>query len=235
MSARATGFAELLRGFQNAIGMSAATLTATQKASFALFLNSGYRWAWRKPKDRPWPEAVTGASKTPTAGVIAWSAIGYAEHYRVWSADPRPITSTAYRIDSTRDADGIHVKSDVSPVWVEYLPRTPEFSGTAYSAVTAYAVDDLILFTDDNCYRCVTATSAGENPTTHAAKWEAQTALKMLAAATIYEAASQYFQSIASEGRSAKAHEDAIDDIEGEWITAFPKNAVHSYPPLGWR
>lgn len=46
------------------------------------------------------------------------------------------------------------------------------WSYKSYSAGTAYAVDTVILWTDSNYYRCVTATSAGENPTTHAAKWQ---------------------------------------------------------------
>jgi len=41
-----------------------------------------------------------------------------------------------------------------------------------YSAAATYTAGDYIKFTDDNYYKCVTNTSAGESPTTHAAKWE---------------------------------------------------------------
>lgn len=45
----------------------------------------------------------------------------------------------------------------------------------AYGAGTAYAVGDLITYTQDSevrYFRCVTATTAGQNPDTHAAKWD---------------------------------------------------------------
>ena len=45
----------------------------------------------------------------------------------------------------------------------------------AWDGGTAYAVGDLVTFTQDSELRywiCVTATAAGQSPTTHAAKWE---------------------------------------------------------------
>ena len=43
--------------------------------------------------------------------------------------------------------------------------------GTTYSASAAYNINDLIEFTDGYVWICVTATSAGQSPTTHPAKW----------------------------------------------------------------
>lgn len=40
-----------------------------------------------------------------------------------------------------------------------------------YSAAATYTAGDYIKFTDDNYYKCVTNTSAGESPTSAAAKW----------------------------------------------------------------
>lgn len=45
----------------------------------------------------------------------------------------------------------------------------------AYAAGTAYAVGDLIKYTQDGelrYFRCIVATTAGQNPDTHAAKWD---------------------------------------------------------------
>lgn len=45
-------------------------------------------------------------------------------------------------------------------------------SNTAdYNAGTTYGVGDYIKFTDDNYYRCIDATTAGQSPVSHAAKW----------------------------------------------------------------
>lgn len=40
-----------------------------------------------------------------------------------------------------------------------------------FSAAATYSVGDYVKFTDDNYYRCVTNTSAGESPLSAAAKW----------------------------------------------------------------
>ncbi|GAB3956703.1 hypothetical protein GCM10028805_47390 [Spirosoma harenae] len=41
----------------------------------------------------------------------------------------------------------------------------------AYNAGTAYNVGDRMVFTDNSYYSCIVATSAGQTPLTHAAKW----------------------------------------------------------------
>lgn len=46
-----------------------------------------------------------------------------------------------------------------------------------YSASATYTAGDYIKFTDDNYYKCVTDTNAGESPTSHAAKWTEVNAL----------------------------------------------------------
>lgn len=62
------------------------------------------------------------------------------------------------------------------PVYLYYRKGCPDYSGADYSAGTAYAVDDQVLFTDSdsvmNYYKCVTATSAGQSPDTNPEKWE---------------------------------------------------------------
>jgi len=45
------------------------------------------------------------------------------------------------------------------------------FTATAYNALTVYAANTLMLFTDGYIYKCVTLTVAGENPTNTPAKW----------------------------------------------------------------
>jgi len=49
-------------------------------------------------------------------------------------------------------------------------------TAAAYSAATTYSVGDYITFTGTNgitdYYKCISATTAGQSPTTHAAKWQ---------------------------------------------------------------
>lgn len=52
-----------------------------------------------------------------------------------------------------------------------YGKNVVQFSAPTYSALSTYTVGERMVFTDDNIYQCVSATSAGQNPTTHAAKW----------------------------------------------------------------
>lgn len=46
-----------------------------------------------------------------------------------------------------------------------------QFSADTYSASATYVVGNRMVFTDSNIYQCVSNTTAGQNPTTHSAKW----------------------------------------------------------------
>lgn len=63
-----------------------------------------------------------------------------------------------------------------NPVFVFYRKYLPMFTGTDYSASTAYAVDAQVYFTDaannGNYYKCVEATTPGDSPSTAPSKWE---------------------------------------------------------------
>lgn len=228
MSARTLTYAELAAGFVAASGNN------PNAGNIASWLNNAYRWAWRRPKTGPWSEAIKNTAVAVTAGKVAWNLVEYAETWRLWSEDPRPFTSAAYVIESTHDADGIWPRTDLATVWAEYLPRVPAFSGTAYGAGTVYRLDDVMLFTDGNCYRCLATTAAGENPTTTPAKWSVQPVLQILQSAVIYEALSYFRTSLGDPDQAASIHADAEEDLQDEWTKDEKNYHSQSYPPLSW-
>jgi len=62
------------------------------------------------------------------------------------------------------------------PVYLFYRTACPSFTGTDYSAMATYSVDDQILFTNSasvmNFWKCVIATTAGQSPDTNPNSWE---------------------------------------------------------------
>ena len=104
------------------------------------------------------------------------TAIG--EVLDVWDQSPRR-TTRATRVRHELDENGIMCVDGPARVWVEFKIPVPRIFGEAYSASSTYAVGDQIQFesTSGNVpvidfYNCVTATSAGESPSSAAAKWE---------------------------------------------------------------
>lgn len=62
-----------------------------------------------------------------------------------------------------------------NPVFIYYRKTIPDYSGSAYSAASTYAVNDQILFTNSasvtNYWKCIVATSTGQSPDTTPASW----------------------------------------------------------------
>lgn len=93
-----------------------------------------------------------------------------------------------------------------NPVFLYYRKTCPRFRGDTFDATATYAVDDQIYFTnsdsDSDYYRCLAATSAGEDPEDTPSKWEVL---------PIYDSMFEYcvFQSYAdwliSDGQQDKA------------------------------
>lgn len=100
------------------------------------------------------------------------TAIG--EVREVFSSDPR-VSKGYYTTPFTLSVNGVQCTTGPAIVWVEFRTRFAPLTGGDYSATATYAVGDQILFNSSgsvkNFYACVTATSAGESPTTAAAKW----------------------------------------------------------------
>jgi hypothetical protein len=236
MSARTTTFlAAVTLASDFAIG-DWATQSADQKAGLSRYFNNAYRWAWRRPKEHPWSEAVKFAAMTvQSGGYINWSDMEYAENWRLWTADPRPQGSSAVPVDSTHDASGIWpVANTAATLWAEYLPRVPVFSSTDWSNATAYVLDDAVLASDGNCYRALSS-NTNVAPASHSNTWQVQPVLNVLQSAVAMETASQYKRTIGNHDGAGVLHADAEEDLEDEWIKDERPYANRSFPPLSWR
>lgn len=97
----------------------------------------------------------------------------------VWSEDPRA-TTRAVVVPSWLSNNGVQVNLATCPVrpWIEFKIRVPNLFGEYFNVATTYAVADQITFETSsgnvaniNFYNCASATTAGDTPTSAAAKW----------------------------------------------------------------
>ena len=183
-AARTVTFQSVLYGVARRKGLDPTTLLPPGEArTLTEYINAAYQFCWRHYQ---WPESVTVETATATSSVIAWSGattyrlgdvLAVTKNHPITDLNPTPIP---YEMGPA----GLYLKdSDYADaeVYVTYRREAPQFTATTYSSATAYAVDEVMYFTDGDCYKCVSATTAGQTPVTHAAKWEKQDLLALLA------------------------------------------------------
>lgn len=96
--------------------------------------------------------------------------------FRAWTHNPNG-DRRASQLDSWLSGNGLQVPGALrNTVWIDLRRRCPNLNGEVWNAASAYAVGDQAYFRlmpsyVGNFYECVTATSAGESPSTNAAKW----------------------------------------------------------------
>ena len=93
--------------------------------------------------------------------------------FAAWDKDPR-VYADAQQLRYKLRRDGISFAPgiEVTSVWLEFRPRARDFAAEIYDAAAAYAVGDLIYYTDGEVWKCLVATTAAQTPESHAAKWE---------------------------------------------------------------
>lgn len=88
-------------------------------------------------------------------------------------------TERPRRIPHLLGPSGIHLPGTSLPLsaYVYFRLRPSEYTGADYNASTAYTVGQTMYYSsgtvgyDGDYWECITATSIGQNPETHAAKW----------------------------------------------------------------
>ena len=134
--------------------------------------------------------APSGAAADEVPGVDAeWEeltsfrrTVGYAQTgeteigacSRIWDVDPLTYPTEAVALDFALSPDGLEVLSDsgTTSVWVRFRQRAPDLApAVIYSAVPAYAAGAVVYWGTD-CYEVLTTTTAGDTPTSAAAKFE---------------------------------------------------------------
>lgn len=215
----------------------AVDMTVGEKKSFSVWLSNAMKEAWDKPrgKDWVWPFTVTSSSAlTVTDGVISLASISYGVWFSLWSADPRPASSNAYRIPiRLHDSSGIYPQCDLSSVFALYVPRAPEFDSAAWTDSTAVS-QGLVRYdsTTGQCYRAkidVPATSIALSNTTY---WEEQLIPKNFNDYLTLSTWSMYQSTTGQEQKAARYEEEANSDLEREFIAAFRDSPTGSGKPL---
>ena len=104
---------------------------------------------------------------------VPWGAGGLEEGAmprRCTAEDPR-VTPWTPDLDFSISIDGIHLLRDVpKSVWIQYRRPCPDWEGAAFDATATYAAGVQRYFGGD-FYVCLATTTAGESPTSAAAKW----------------------------------------------------------------
>ena len=186
-TARLVTFQSVLYGVARRRGLEpGVNLQDNEAAALTEYINAAYEFCWRFAQ---WPESLTIEAATATDQLIPWAG---ETTYRIGDVlrvtARHPVTdSNPGELKYTLGPAGLYLTDSAyadSEVYLIYRREAPRFTQTLYSASATYAVNDLIYFTDGDCYRCLSATSAGQSPTTHAAKWQRQDLLAILAEAT---------------------------------------------------
>lgn len=89
--------------------------------------------------------------------------------FGVWDRNPRVFTN-ADDVPFELSDVGVQMLEAVNKVWIEFRSRPPVLKGDVWSSTATYTVGQQVYF-GSNFYDCATNTSAGESPTTAAAKW----------------------------------------------------------------
>lgn len=155
---------------------------ASLLAMFLQYFNRSHQIGYDVPADG-WEDARTGATVTPSSRLITYDTLGDAREFNVWTEDPRVDTASARRVAFTTNAAGILLtESDLTTVWVSWLPETLEFTTTAWVTATAYVVGDKrLVAASGNVYRCIVAHTSGTFATDlAAAKWVLMPVLSVL-------------------------------------------------------
>lgn len=233
-SVRTVSFRDVLHGVARRKGLDPnVNLQDNEAATLTEYIRAAYEFIWRW---YPWPESVTiervtfANQELARSGTTAYAidqVFGISVNHPITNVNPTPV---GYKVAGAKVyvTDSSYASSSL---YVAYRRPVPTFTATDYSASATYAVDDVIFFTDGDCYRCIDATSAGESPTTHAAKWEKQEIIDYLKNAVIHGAMvealgeeGQHSTSLIEDGKLQGYLEQELDRIELDqgmtrWIT----------------
>jgi len=199
--------------------------TTGEKVSLGIWFTDAMKQAWEKckGKDWVWPFLVQSATLTVTSGAIALTSVDYAAWVSLWSADPRPATTTGYRIPiRVADSSGIYPHDNLTSVFGLYIPRAPEFNSTAWEADTAYDAGTVIYHTTSgNCYRAKIAVTTASIAITNTTYWEEQLIPRDFDSYLSLMVAAAYERSAGRPDEEARLESKADDALSIEFAAAF--------------
>lgn len=127
-----------------------------------------------------------------------------------------------------------------NPLYLYYKKRKPQYSGSEYDSMATYDPDEQILFTDSdgvmNFWKCVTTTTAGQDPDNTPAKWEVLELPDFLFMYVCYASAADYYRMNSQmergttymDGIATQELERQMDKYERQQLNNMPwKVATH--------
>jgi len=159
-------------------------------AQFRDFANQRLRMAW---ESQDWPDIMRVAELTvdaTTGTVTAAIPADAGEMLNCYDQDPLLTTKAqplSYRIYNDGSVVKLVFGSDPSTVWGEYRVKKPDLVGDVWSSALAYSIGAQAYFDSGSntgtampvpgkphygdFYECLDATTSGQSPFTHPAKW----------------------------------------------------------------
>jgi hypothetical protein len=189
---RTTHFSPILFNALQLSGQDRHNITDETFAQFRDFINERLRVAW---ESQDWPDLTRITQLTVSDDgnglVTATIPAEAGEVFNCYDKDPL-VTTKAVQINFRLYDNGTVQKlvfgTDPSTVYAEYRIKRTDLTGDLYSASVAYYIGAQCYFDSGsgtgtyipvagkphygNFYICLEATTAGQNPTTHPAKWQ---------------------------------------------------------------
>lgn len=231
---RTTHFSPILFNSLQLAGQDRHNITSETFAQFRDLLSERLRMIWEA---QDWPDLVRVSQLTVTndgAGrVTAAIPADAGDILACYDSNPL-VTSRAsqlgFRLYDNGTTQVLNFLSDPGTVWAEYRTKRPELNGDLYSPSVAYSVGAQVYFDSGsntgtytpvvgkphygNFYACIDSTVAGQNPSTHPAKWQIVTIPYLFAA---YAARGAYSDWLRSELQIEAAQ---VAEAEAERIMA---------------
>ena len=189
---RTTHFSPILFNSLQLAGQDRQYITSETFAQFRDFISDRIRMIW---ESQDWPDLVRVSQLTVTddgnGRVTAAIPADAGEILACYDSNPL-VTSRAaqigFRLYDNGTTQVLNFLSDPGTVWAEYRTKRPELSGDLFDSSLAYSVGAQMYFDSGsntgtyvpvagkphygNFYNCLEATTAGQTPSTHPAKWQ---------------------------------------------------------------
>jgi len=215
---RAVTYQSVKDTFTSLVGVD--SLLTAEATNYERSFVSHYRDGWYAAL---WPFSISSTDLAYDGyGQLDLSSItDLADVLRIYKYDPqktKSVTEYSYTREGTKAVikylrttgsatSAATLAGDGTTVVVKYRKKEPIFTGVTYNASDTYAVGDLIYFGTLDWYICIDATSTGQNPTTHAAKWTKQEVAYDLSKFTQYRC---YVDWLMSDGQHSKAEQGML-------------------------
>lgn len=192
--------------------------------TLGIVLSDAMEDAWNRPRGKNWvwPFLVSSATLTVTSGVIALADISYGPWFSLWSADPRPQSSTAYRVPvRLHDSSGIYPADSLASVFGLYMPRAPEFSSSAWAASTAYDAGAVRYHSASGiCYRAKIDVPDTAIAITNTTYWEEMLIPREFYTFLVETAQAEYYRAAGQISTAENRDASAKEALENEYVAA---------------